>query len=364
MLEIDYWGSFDDPSGYGAVARGYASSLMRRDDVNLKLSPHNFFAGQNEGFVNKNLKYISKGLSDNCVSLQHYTPDHYKKKRGTNIGYTAWELNRIPRDWISRCANMSEIWVPSKFTEDAFHIEGVTNTYIIPHGIDFNVFSPDVLPIKIYDAASFNFLSIFQWNYRKGYDVLLKAFLSEFSAEDNVSLILKTFGFNSSPIEEQRIRTEMYRLYKKTTNGKKGPKIIYIRDFISDLASLYNIADAFVLPVRGGGWEMCYLEALACGLPVIGTLCGGQSEYLSKKNALIVEILNESSCTDMEQFHYYDSGMKWGEPDVLDLADKMRAIYEEEELRNNLRKNARSSIAEFTWDNAVDKMIKRLEDIL
>ena len=177
MFDINYYGSFDDPSGYGAVARGYASSLIKLDNVRLKLSPHNFFQGKSVGFSNKHVELLRTKLDGNKFVIQHFTPNVYKLKDGTNIGYSVWELDRIPRGWIRKSNMMKEMWVPSAFAAKAFEAEGVGNVHIIPHGIDLDKFSPETEPLLIRNKAGFNFLSIFQWNYRKGYDVLLKAYL-------------------------------------------------------------------------------------------------------------------------------------------------------------------------------------------
>mgnify|MGYP001802982107 FL=1 len=45
---------------------------------------------------------------------------------------------------------------------------------------------------KLEHDESFAFLSIFKWEQRKGWDVLVRAYLSEFTAGDNVSLYLLT----------------------------------------------------------------------------------------------------------------------------------------------------------------------------
>ncbi len=42
------------------------------------------------------------------------------------------------------------------------------------------------------------------------------------------------------------------------------------------MPSLYKMADAFVLPLRGGEWAAPVMEAMACGLPVITTRWGNR----------------------------------------------------------------------------------------
>lgn len=42
----------------------------------------------------------------------------------------------------------------------------------------------------------------------------------------------------------------------------------------------YRLADAFVMPGRGEGFGIVYLEAMACGVPVVGSLLDGSQEAL------------------------------------------------------------------------------------
>ena len=42
----------------------------------------------------------------------------------------------------------------------------------------------------------------------------------------------------------------------------------------------YRLADAYVMPSRGEGFGIVFLEALACGLPVMGSIADGGREAL------------------------------------------------------------------------------------
>jgi phosphatidyl-myo-inositol dimannoside synthase len=48
----------------------------------------------------------------------------------------------------------------------------------------------------------------------------------------------------------------------------------------SEKVDYYNLADAFVMPGRGEGFGIVYLEAMACGVPVVGSLLDGSREAL------------------------------------------------------------------------------------
>lgn len=48
----------------------------------------------------------------------------------------------------------------------------------------------------------------------------------------------------------------------------------------TDLVEHYRMADVFVMPSKGEGFGIVYLEAMACGIPAIGLNCDGSSDPL------------------------------------------------------------------------------------
>jgi phosphatidylinositol alpha-1,6-mannosyltransferase len=58
---------------------------------------------------------------------------------------------------------------------------------------------------------------------------------------------------------------------------------------------LYNLADAYVMPSRGEGFGFVFLEAMACGVPVIASkLDGGREALLDGKLGLLVDPTNRA----------------------------------------------------------------------
>jgi phosphatidylinositol alpha-1,6-mannosyltransferase len=58
-------------------------------------------------------------------------------------------------------------------------------------------------------------------------------------------------------------------------------------------SDLYNLADAYVMPSRGEGFGFVFLEAMACGVPAIGSkLDGGREALLDGKLGLLVDPTN------------------------------------------------------------------------
>ena len=62
----------------------------------------------------------------------------------------------------------------------------------MPQPLDTRLFDPaHMTPLPLPFKAGFVFLSVFKWEARKGWDVLLDAYLAEFSARDDVLLVLR-----------------------------------------------------------------------------------------------------------------------------------------------------------------------------
>jgi glycosyltransferase involved in cell wall biosynthesis len=58
---------------------------------------------------------------------------------------------------------------------------------------------------------------------------------------------------------------------------------------------LYNLADTYVMPSRGEGFGFVFLEAMACGVPVIGSkLDGGREALLGGQLGMLVDPTNRA----------------------------------------------------------------------
>jgi glycosyltransferase involved in cell wall biosynthesis len=250
------------------------------------------------------------------------------------VGRTTFETDRLPDGWRERCNAFDEIWVPSHFNLETFANSGVARhkLHVLQEGIDTSHFRPGLAPMKIPGTRGFKFLSVFDWQMRKGYDVLLRAYCTEFKADENVTLILKVSTVNQ-PYAQLVDLVSYFIECNLRMKIEDSPNIVLMTGMLphARFPQLYASADAFVLPTRGEGWGRPYMEALACGRPVIATRWGGQLDFLNDENADLIDlegVLPTGEDIDLEVF----AGHRWAAPSVEHLRELMRRAVSKPEL--------------------------------
>jgi len=165
------------------------------------------------------------------------------------------------------------------------------------------------------EKRSYAFLSVFKWEWRKGWDVLLNAYWGEFTTSDAVVLRLRTFKPHWEGGHPNIIDWLRDAATQRGMTLEQLPPVEIIQRELSreELRWLYAASDAFVLPTRGEGWCLPAMEAMAMSLPVILTNASGTTEYLTKKNSLPL------GYTSM----HVDGKV---EPDVMQLRRLMRSV--------------------------------------
>jgi glycosyltransferase involved in cell wall biosynthesis len=133
--------------------------------------------------------------------------------------------------------------VPTRFNYETFAAAGVNRSklVVIPEPVDTDYFDPDrVESLYQNDHSVFRFLSIFKWEKRKNYDLLLNAFFDEFDATDNVTLYIVT-----QPYHGELKAAEYVKMVASNFN-KTVPKVHVIHHHIPStmLPSLYKSMDA------------------------------------------------------------------------------------------------------------------------
>ncbi|HEY0160284.1 MAG TPA: glycosyltransferase family 4 protein [Thermoanaerobaculia bacterium] len=88
--------------------------------------------------------------------------------------------------------------------------------------------------------------------------------------------------------------TDFTRLQKRSRDLGVADRVVFTGLFDErDKPDLYNLADVYVMPSRGEGFGFVFLEAMACGLPVIGSkIDGGREALRNGELGLLVDPTN------------------------------------------------------------------------
>lgn len=306
--------------------------------------------------VNKN------SLENDRINLMICYPPMCARKFGERvkiISFTVFEGDRIPYGWakILKDERINQIWVPSMHTQTAIMktLESRKEPYkirIIPHGVDINIFKP--METKKPDVFTFGFCGGWAQGEkdRKGLDIAIRAFLTEFKPNEKARFFAKinpAYGGIHPMMELNRL-------------GLLDKRVVVNMDNVLDMqmAQMYNLLDVFVSPTKADAFNMPVLEAMACGVPAITTDFGGMSDYINNgKNGYLVNG-ELTFATDANPFY---EGVLWAIPYQKEIQEKMRYLFDNPKELKKMSKNAIKTAKLWTWDNSAKKAIKALKEL-
>lgn len=249
------------------------------------------------------------------VMAPYYNPMHdWKTMRGkVRVGFFIWECEHMPSAWFEPSQHVDKIIAISHFS--AQRVERELRTYgvetpvlTIPLGVDRRIFLPTAPPAHL-NACAYRFLYVGEWQPRKGSDLLLNAYVEEFSESENVSLVICGRGaqpwFDAIPAN--------------------SPHILVVGNEIleTEMGGIYSACQCLVHPARLEGFGMTMLEAMACGIPVICPDVGGQRAFATPENAVLIP-----STEEMFTFPFELKGIAY-RADHTSLKRAMRQMFEE-----------------------------------
>jgi GT2 family glycosyltransferase/glycosyltransferase involved in cell wall biosynthesis len=248
------------------------------------------------------------------------------------IGATCFETQGLPTSWVEACNSVREVWVPSSFNLRTFADAGVDpeRLHVVPYPVDTRRLRHE--PRERDPEAPVSFLSIFEWTWRKGWDVLLQAWAEEFAHDERVRLTVVTYRGHGAAGEGSVVDQAVGHLQSLGHDPERIADLQLVLEPVAfkEMPDLYRSADALVLPSRGEGAGMPVLEAAACGVPVIATDWGGYEELMDESTAFPVALdgmveASEALLVDNTLYR----GLLLAEPSVASLRARMRAVVDD-----------------------------------
>lgn len=419
MKKVLIIGQLTDLSGYGNVARCYMNNLIELEKqglIELSVLNHSFensvsISGTEREQIEKrsltdNIEYRGGYIKDpkdiqkvqeyisgkdydvifchtsdlltfgqlNESCMFEYINPHHPEINGHRLNMyqicssakavhqcIVWETEDIPEHWqraiLDKEINVKNLLCACDWNKNAFSSLGI-NAVTIPYSINFELGHDEEYYQKIIAQTKdcFVFSSVFQWSLRKGVDVLIKAFSTEFAQNQDVCLILKTYvskAMSSAQQDEMQylknsINSFMSGLYHYGHKFIPKYKIIIINDLLDkkQINSIYKASDAFVLPTRGEGFCLPAVEALNYEKPVIMPNKGGHMGFLSSDSPFLVESTMEH-CENVQDTLWSSLNSVWVQPSVKSLREKIRLAYSDKQNTEKVGKTQAEYMRQF-----------------
>jgi hypothetical protein len=364
------------PSGYAKLSRDMVLGLDKLG-VKIKLEPNRLWEPNEtvlKPYEEKRLNELErtvfpKGAKPAKLSIG-IAPWFDKEYKGYKIGYTMFEFDNLPNigkhNWVKDCNAMDEVWVPSDYNNKSFIDSGVNNVFTMYPGIDTNDFNINKEPLIDKKDGKFRFVAVGEYITRKGWDLLIPAYLAEFDRNDNVTLIIKSYcGSKKLDDSKQKIKEDIIR-YRSESPNALYPNILFIGDILSNnrLPNLYTSSDCFVLPSRGECFGLPIAEAMSCGIPCILPNNSAYLDFVNNSNGWLINVngFENYGLLDSHSILYKDS--RSPKIDVNHLRKLMRYVYNNREEVKKKGLIAKDTIAnDFTIEKSIDKMYNRLKDL-
>lgn len=239
---------------------------------------------------------------------------------GRRLGGVARQATEKYLKYLYRQFDM--VLAPSKVMTQQLHAMGVTDAIHQPLGVDTWMFCP-----QRRDPT-------FRAQLRLPPDTRLLVYAGRFAPEKNLHLLLDAVNKLGKPYHVVMIGSgeEMPRCRHATF-------IPFVRD-LRLLAQLLASCDLLVHPGDSETFGLVVLEAMACGLPVLGTDAGGVSELVDERTGMLVKPGSARAlCEGIEAMF---------QQDLARIGAQARQIV----------------IKEFDWDRIVPQLLQRYAGLL
>jgi glycosyltransferase involved in cell wall biosynthesis len=185
--------------------------------------------------------------------------------------------------------------------------------------------------------------------YKNGIDVLIRAAAQLKFPIPNSQFLIRILGGGPDEQKLKKLAQDLGISDKVEFLGHVDPA--KIPDYLAQ-------ADIFVRPSRSEGLGSSFLEAMAAGLPVIGTPVGGIPDFLHDAIQKIQIHSNHSNGnSDSSNRNYGPNGLFVKPDDPADLAEKIAILLKDEKLRKRLGDNGRRLVLEnYSWDKISQKI--------
>ena len=268
-------------------------------------------------------------------TVMHLVPEHLVHLRGACAGplvvHTVWETDRPPARWPALLNNSDGVIVPTEWNARAFRAAGVrVGIEVVPHvactpapdAVDQRLAIPEDLVV---------FYTIGRWDERKQPELAVRAFCEAFTADDPVTLVVKTGNLvELPPSDDWGSRSPLYlttgwQVARLLRAYPRPPRIqLWVDEWDDErVAALHARGDCYITLTHGEGWGLGSFDACAYGNPVIATGWSGHLDYL-EGSALLVD--HDVVAVNSSAPRSYSPDQLWAQPRLDHAVELLRRV--------------------------------------
>lgn len=337
------------PTGYGKIARSLIRTLARSDRVELVVQDSRAAWTVDEEVRARLGAFAARpggAAKDADVVIQVGNPNSFRPQPRPTMMLSFCDISGLTPSQAEGLRAADAV-IAANRANFAHYRTLFPKVYYAPPGIDDHHFRPS----KKYRSEGkkpYSFIFVGSFSFRKGVDVLLDAFIQEFSAgEAHLHLHLPAAQVDRAFNE---INARMVAFDRASSISLSSTELTE-----AWMSRFYNRHDCFVSCSRGEGWGLPLVEAMLCEKPVIAPFSSGMADFLDPGCALAIECDTAAAADIAAPFGasfstgYGFPGLTFEEPRVDSVRRQMRRLQGDPALGEALGQAGRRRIrAEFT----------------
>jgi glycosyltransferase involved in cell wall biosynthesis len=356
---------------WGVIGREMARALLKKQhDVKLystdgidhlprDLMP--YLIGYSDGNPSGKMYGNQPGPNyDACISytcMKNFSRylSHSKKNRFGIWSYEWAGVNALPTGFAQQHVYCDTLLPPSESSMETFANSGVPKNkmQVLSHGINGAQFG-QATTISLPTKKKFKILSNIAQNHkRKNISGLLTAYGKAFTIDDDVCLLLKARPKRAVQTFDIDLNEYLNSFYKQFP---KHAEVKLITNYIDDISVLYRSIDAVFTMSHTECFYIPGLEGLASGKVNICPNYGGQKDFLTTDNSLLIEG-DEVEAEPTSMYWEQKRGTKWFMPNMESAIEQLRKAYSDFSLLNAELEKQRMNICDhYDWSKIVDQI--------
>lgn len=374
---------------------GYVSQAILKNLLNKGIEVHLIPIGPIDPDISCGYdSYLDKCKTELISDAPHLIIFHqfllskYLIPNHINVGFPIFELDTFTNDEVQNINSCDSLIVCSNWAKGVIANHSAKRTTVAPLGVDPSIFYivPDLFKQRQTDTMV-KFLSIGKWEVRKNQLGACRAFCETFKGQDDVSL---TFICTNEFIGAENQKWSDLMINICNAANLQCNVLPFRLESQRDINVIMNQHDAGIFPSRAEGYNFELIEMLELGKPCIATDYSGHTEFInSYPHCHKIEIDKLEKAYDGRFFFGSGNWLEWGENQHKQLCSKLEEVYHsiknfgqnrnlvltetEKLVKINVEgknvgvdgttsKSSNKSNVDYSWDNTVNCILKRLEE--